>query len=171
MKFNKTLVSSKKTLFAGVVAPEASAESPESRCSVEPQKETQAAAESEELSQRAPPSEQPSLQDDLQHSVEDDDPDPASTGSNPPGITVDLTTLDGHQCEDEGCERDSPHSVTDTSAANLPELSQRPDSPGDSQGSEDESHKDPEAVQAADVGCIVVEENVSASSTAGSSEE
>lgn len=151
-----------------------SAESPPSRRAVHHHQEeaTQAAAETEEPSEAAAPSEQPSPQDASQRSVEGD-PDSPRTGSNPPGITVDLTTLDDHRCEDEGCESDSPHSVTDTRTANLPELSQSRHPPGDSQESEDESHEDPEATRAADPGCIVVEENVSASSTdaAGSSGE
>ncbi|XP_075900907.1 coiled-coil domain-containing protein 149-like isoform X2 [Nelusetta ayraudi] len=153
---------------------EVPAESPPSRCAGHHHQgeATQAAAETEEPSEAAAPSEQLSPQDASQHSVEGD-PDSAHTGSNPPGITVDLTTLDDHTCEDEGCESESPHPVTDMRTANLPELSQRRHPPGDSQGSEDESHEDPEAARAADPGCIVVEENVSTSSTdaAGSSEE
>lgn len=153
---------------------EVSAESPQSRCAVHHHQEeaTLAAAETEEPSEAAAPSEQLSPQDASQRSAEGD-PDSAHAGSNPPGITVDLSTLDDHRREDEGCESNSPHSVTDMRTANLPELSQRRHPPGDSQGSEDESHEDPEAARAADPGCIVVEENVSTSSTdaAGSSEE
>lgn len=96
--------------------------------------------------------------------------EPAHPGSNPTGITVELTTLDDHRCEDEVCESDSPHSVTDMKTEKLPEVSQRRHPLKDLQGSEDESHEDPEA---ADPGCIVVAENVSTSSTdaAGSPEE
>lgn len=158
----------------GAVESEASAEIPPSRCAIHHHQgeATQAAAEPEEPSEAAAPSEQLSPQEASQRSVEGD-PDSAHTGSNPPGITVDLTTLDDHRCEDERCESDSPHAAYDMRTADLPELSQRRDPPEDSPGSEDESHEDPEAARAADPGCIVVEENVSTSSTdaAGSSEE
>lgn len=81
---------------------------------------------------------------------------------------MDLTSLDDDRCEDEGCESDSLHSVTDMRTEELPELSQERLPPKDLQGSEDESHQDPD-----DPGCIVVAETVSTSSTdaAGSPEE
>lgn len=158
----------------GAVESEVTAESLSSRCAVHHHQEevTQAASEPGEPSEAAAPSEQLSLQGASQHSVEDD-PDLAHADSHPPGITVELTTLDDHRRDDEGCESDSTHSVADMGTAKLPELGQRRHRPGDSRGSEDESHEHPEAASAAGAGCVVIEKNVSTAPTdaAGSSEE
>lgn len=125
-------------MYPGAVGSEAAAESPPSRCAAP---HHQAAAEPEEPVAVAAP------------------------GLEPAGITVDLTSLDDHRCEDERC--DSTHTVTDVRTEKLPELSQRQKPPEDL---EEESHEDPEA---ADPGCIVVEEYVGTSSTdaAGSPDE
>lgn len=84
---------------------------------------------------------------------------------------MDLTALTNHRCEDEERASDSPPSLTDVITKHLSELGQRRHTLEDSQGAEDESQKDPEAVEAAD--CIVVEENTGESSTdaEGSAEE
>lgn len=83
---------------------------------------------------------------------------------------MDLTALTNRQCEDEELTSDSPPSVTDVITKHFSELSQRRHTLEDSLGAEDESQKDPEAVEA--VNCIVVEENIGESSTdAGGSAE
>lgn len=120
----------KKIVHPGVVESEALAESPSS-CSTS--HHHQAAAEPEE----------PLVV--------------AASSLEPAGITVDLTSLDRHQCDDES---DSTHSGTYARTEELPELDQSKNPPEDSEGSEDESHEDPEA---ADPGCIVVEEDAAAS--------
>lgn len=84
---------------------------------------------------------------------------------------MDLTALTNRQCEDKERASDSPPSATDVIAEHLSELGQRRHTPEDSQGPEDESQEDPEAVEAVD--CIVVEENIGESFTdaGGSAEE
>lgn len=144
----------------GAVESKAPAESPSGRSAAhhhqaeekKEEEETQAEAEPEDLPVSA---------------AAESSQDPGHPGSDPPGITVDLTTLDDHQSEDEGCKSESPqHSETDMRTETLPELRQRRPPPEQ----EEESHQDPED---ADPGCIVVEETIrtSPNDTAGSPED
>lgn len=159
----------------GDVGSEKSADGHQSPSQVHHQEEAPEAVPGapEGSSERAPRSEALSLQDASHRSFEDN-PETAHRvehhGSNPSVITVDLTALTNRQCEDEERTSDSPPSVTDVITRHLLELGQRRHSLEDSQGAEDESQKDPEALEAVD--CIVVEENIGESSTdAGGSVE
>lgn len=172
----------------GDVGSEKSADSHQSPSQVHHQEEAPEAVPRapEESLERATTSEELSLQDASHRSVEDN-PETAHWtehhSSNPSGITVDLTALTNHQCEDEERASDSPPSVTDITSVtegvtdvlcytkHFSELGQRRHTLEDSQGAEDESQKDSEALEAVD--CVVVEENTGESSTdaEGSAEE
>lgn len=163
-------------LLPGDVGSEKSADSHQSPFQVHHQEEAPEAVPGapEESLERAPTSEELSLQDASHQSFEDN-PETARWmehhSSNPSGITVDLTALTDRHCEDEERASDSPPSVADVITKHLSELGQRRHSLEDSQGAEDESQKDPGATEAVD--CILVEENTGESCTdaEGSAEE